>query len=122
MPATGTDEDHWRMADWEARLLGEPAPAVFTSADLPGLAEPVRRHLSKAIASGTPLTRCARLAMRGSIKLGRWLPFRARQVLNPREGFVWAARVASVIVGSDRYLDGAGGMSWKPCRIGHRRA
>jgi hypothetical protein len=51
--------------------------------------------------------------MRGSIKLGRWLPFRARQVLNPHEGFVWAARVAGVIVGSDHYLDGVGGMNWK---------
>jgi len=109
MPTTGKGG----LSDWEARLRGDPAPASFTGADLTGLPEPVRRHLSTAIAPGTPLTRCAHLAMRGSIKLGRWLPFRARQVLNPHEGLVWAARVAGVVVGSDHYLDGAGGMSWK---------
>ena len=91
MPTTGKGERHWKLADWEARLLGEPAPGVFTNADLTGLPEPVRRHLARTIAVGTPLTCCARLAMRGSIKLGRWLPFRARQALNPHEGFVWAA-------------------------------
>jgi hypothetical protein len=101
------------MTDWEDRLLGEPAPGLFTSGDLTGLAEPVRRHLARAIAPGTPLTQAARLTMRGSIKVGRWLPFRARQVLNPHKGFVWTARVAGVIAGSDHYLDGAGGMDWK---------
>jgi hypothetical protein len=34
-------------------------------------------------------------------------------VLNPHRGFVWAARAAGVIAGSDRYLDGVGGMDWK---------
>ena len=51
--------------------------------------------------------------MRGHIKVGRWLPFRARQVLNPHRGFVWSARAAGVIAGSDRYLDDAGVMDWK---------
>jgi hypothetical protein len=31
----------------------------------------------------------------------------------PHQGFVWTARVAGVIAGSDHYLDGAGGMDWK---------
>jgi hypothetical protein len=43
----------------------------------------------------------------------RWLPFFARQVLNPHEGFVWSARGPGVITGSDRYLDGAGAQDWK---------
>src|SRR5260370_42220769 len=52
--------------------------------------------------------------MRGRLKLGgRWLPFRARQVLAPHRGFVWAARVGGLITGSDRYADGAGGMDWR---------
>jgi hypothetical protein len=51
--------------------------------------------------------------MRGQIKVGRWLPFRARQVLSPHHGFVWAARAAGVIAGSDRYVNGEGGMDWK---------
>jgi hypothetical protein len=109
----GGGQDRRTLAEWEVRLLGKSAPAVFTSSDLTGLAEPVRRHLSRRIAHGTPLSCCARLSMRGSIKLGRWLPFRAEQVLNPHEGFVWAARVAGVIVGSDQYIDGVGQMNWK---------
>jgi hypothetical protein len=73
----------------------------------------VRRHLTQAIAPGTPLATAARLRMRGRIKVGRWLPFRAHQVLNPHHGLVWTARAAGVIAGSDRYVDGTGGMDWK---------
>jgi hypothetical protein len=51
--------------------------------------------------------------MRGRIKIGRWVPFAAAELLTPERGFVWAARAAGVIVGSDRFVDGTGGMSWK---------
>jgi hypothetical protein len=51
--------------------------------------------------------------MGGRIKVGRWLPFRAHQVLNPHHGLVWTARAAGIIAGSDRYVDGTGGMDWK---------
>jgi hypothetical protein len=51
--------------------------------------------------------------MTGSVKLGRaWLPFRAHQIIAPLHGFVWAARVAGVLVGSDRYVGGTGAMEW----------
>jgi hypothetical protein len=49
----------------------------------------------------------ARLRMRGSIKVGPWLPFRASQVHSPP----WARMgrtAAGVITRSDRYLDGTG--------------
>lgn len=101
------------LADLEARLLRPAGPGRFDPAELDGLPEPVRRHLGLAIAPGTPLATSARLRMRGSIKVGRWLPFRARQVLSPHHGFVWAARAAWLIAGSDRYLDGAGALEWK---------
>jgi hypothetical protein len=97
----------------EARLLRPAGPGRFGPAELDGLPEPVRRHLIQAIAPGTPLHRSARLAMRGQIKVGRWLPFRARQVLSPGHGFVWTARAAGIIAGTDRYLDGAGAMRWR---------
>jgi hypothetical protein len=97
----------------EGRLLRPARPGSFTSAELDGLPEPARRHLAQAIAEGTPLATSARLRMRGHIKLGRWLPFRARQILDPHNGFIWAARTAGVITGSDRYLDGASGQDWK---------
>ena len=97
----------------EARLLRPAGPERFGPAELDGLPEPVRRHLAQAIAPGTPLHTSARLTMRGQIKVGRWLPFRARQALSPGRGFVWTARAAGIIAGSDRYLDGAGAMRWR---------
>jgi hypothetical protein len=100
-------------AEVEKRLLRPAMPGGFTTSELDGLPEPVRRHLTQAIAPATPLATSARLRMRGHIKLGRWLPFRAHQVLNPHRGFVWAARTAGLISGSDRYLDRAGGQDWK---------
>jgi hypothetical protein len=101
------------LAQAERRLLRPAERGTFTSEELDGLPEPARRHLTQAITPGTPLATSARLRMRGRIKIGRWLPFRARQVLDPHHGFVWAARTAGMITGSDRYVDGAGGMDWK---------
>jgi len=101
------------LSELEGRLLQAAEPGTFGGAELDGLPAPVRRHLTAAIAPGTPLAVGARLRMRGRIKVGRWLPFRAREVLSPHHGFVWAARAAGVITGSDRYVDGAGGMGWK---------
>jgi len=93
------------VSELEDRLLRAAEPAAFSDAELEGLPEPVRRHLTLAISPKTPLATSARLRMRGTIKLGRWLPFRARQVLDPHHGLVWAARVAGVIAGSDRYAE-----------------
>jgi hypothetical protein len=90
-----------------------PAPGGFAPEDLEPLAEPVRRYFNAGVAPGTPRAPAVRLEMRGSIRIGRWLPFRARQLLAPSLGTVWEARVAGVISGSDRYLAGAGGMDWK---------
>jgi hypothetical protein len=102
-----------RLSEPETRLLQPPESARFGAAELEGLPEPVQRHLAQAIAPGTPLATSARLRMRGHIKVGRWLPFRAHQLLNPHNGFVWTARAAGIIAGSDRYLDGDGGLDWK---------
>lgn len=102
------------IAALEERLTVAGAPGTFHEAELDGLPVPVRRHLCLAIAPGTPLARAARLRMRGQLKLGaRWLPFRARETLAPLIGFVWAARVAGVIRGSDHYVDGHGGLDWR---------
>lgn len=50
MPTTGKGERHWKLADWEARLVGEPAPGVFTNADLTGL-PPSLTQLSRTVAT-----------------------------------------------------------------------
>jgi len=93
-------------------LVSPPAAAVFADAELDGLPAPARRHLAAVIAPGTALATSARLRMRGRIKVGRWLPFTARQIVAPHRGFVWAARAAGVITGSDLYVAGRGEMRW----------
>ena len=94
-----------------ARDTGRAAP--YTNDLVDGLPEPVRRYFGHAISPGTPLAAGAHISMRGRIKLQRWLPFRARQVLVPCHGTVWAARIAGVISGSDRYVGGTGGLDWR---------
>jgi hypothetical protein len=100
--------------DIRRQLLPEPAPpGSFGDAELAGLPDPVRRYLGAAIAPGTPLAAAARIRMRGQIKLGRWIPFRAEQLLAPHHGFHWAARGAGVVSGFDRYVGGQGQMRWR---------
>ena len=89
------------------------APASFTPGEVEGLDEPVQRYFRSAISPGTPLVTAVRLTMRGHIKVGRWVPFRATEVLAPRSGFRWRARAAGVIGGTDRYLSGEGEMRWR---------
>ena len=94
-------------------LPGPEPPWAFTDAELDGLPDPVGRYLRAAIAPGTPLATAARFRMRGQIKLGRWIPFRAEELLAPHQGFHWAARAAGVISGFDRHVGGQGRMRWR---------
>lgn len=75
--------------------------------------EPVARFFTAALGPHEQHAPAAVLTMRGSIRIGRWLPFRARQLLAPRLGTVWEATVAGVVRGSDCYVNGVGGMTWK---------
>jgi hypothetical protein len=100
---------------WRTLDVSTPEPRPFDPAAVVGLPVPVARWLRRAIEPGTPLRTRARLAMHGRIRVGRWLPFTARQVLAP-DGFVWAAtagRPPLWISGFDRYTDGAGEMRWR---------
>lgn len=96
----------------EAHLL-RPADGMFDPAELDGLPPAAATYLRSAIAPGTPLALSARIRMKGRIKIGRWVPFTAEEVLTPHDGFVWAARAAGIITGSDRIVDGSGAMDWK---------
>lgn len=100
-------------AEIEAALLTPADDGVFIDDEIRDVPEPVRRFFRASIAHGTPLATAARLRIRGHIKLRRWVPFRSTEVLAPHRGFIWAARAAGVIAGSDHYLDGAGEMEWK---------
>jgi hypothetical protein len=94
-------------------LIATAEPGGFDPAELDGLPEPVRRYFVASIAPGTPPARSARLRMTGTIRIGRWLPFDARELLTPLRGFVWSAHAAGVITGSDRYVDGEGVADWR---------
>jgi Family of unknown function (DUF6544) len=88
---------------------------VFGEDELTGLPQTVKRYFRAAIASGRALTLAARLEMHESIRIaGRWLPFRATEVLAPHRGFVWSASVArGLLVGFDQYASVLGAMRWK---------
>jgi hypothetical protein len=76
----------------------------------------VVRWVRHAIAPGTPLRRSVQLTMHGEIRVGRWRPFSAAQVLAPPRGFVWAAtagRRPLRIRGFDRYSRATGEMRWR---------
>lgn len=101
-----------RLRQVEAALLRDPQ-GEFSHADLEGLPGPVASYFRAAVTPGTPLALSARIRMRGRIKIGRWVPFTARQVLSPHVGFVWAARAAGIVSGSDLFVDGRGEMDWR---------
>lgn len=95
-------------------------PEGFDPAMAGDLPEPARRWLTHAIGPGVAPARSVELTMRGQIRLGRWRPFTARQVLAMPGGFVWAAtaRVAGLPVsGFDGYTHDTGQMSWRLCGV-----
>ena len=97
--------------DSSERETGTFPPPRFE--ELPSAA---RRYLRHAIALGTPLANSVHLRMHGHIKLQRWLPFTAEQVIRRDRGMIWkaTARVSGISVsGYDRLVDGEGAMRWK---------
>jgi len=96
------------------------AAETFDPAATLRLPDPARRGLSPAIAPGTPLWSRVELTMHGQIKLGRWRPFTARQVLAPPDGYIWSARTRLAglpVTGYDRLGSGAGEMRWRLLRL-----
>jgi hypothetical protein len=94
-----------------------PASARVLQPDrLARLPEPVRRYLEHAIPRGTPLASAVRLRMHGEIRLRRWFPFTAEQVIRWDRGMIWRATVRMwgvPVRGFDRLVDGQGEMQWK---------
>lgn len=105
---------------WQELSRPTRAPEHFDPGALTDLPEPARRWLTHAIAPGTPLWRSAALRMHGHIRLGSWRPFRARQVLAPGAGYVWAATARFTglpVIGYDRYDAGTADMRWRLCGL-----
>jgi len=90
-------------------------PDRFDPDRIEHLPAPVRRWLQHAIAPGTPLQFGVRVAMHGKIRIGRWMPFTATQIVNP-SGYIWAAtagRFPLQVNGFDRYSNDTGEMRWR---------
>jgi hypothetical protein len=114
-----------RLAGRNATAAAEPwnrlaSPAVgvrlFDPALVAGLPSAARRWLTHAIVPGAPSSPTAVLETDGQLRLGRWLPTQAVEVVSPPSGFVWAARVGWGLTsfrGFDRYEDSTGEMHWR---------
>jgi len=93
-----------------------PDQDVFRLGQIAGLPEAAGRYLEHAIAPGTPLASAVRLRMHGEIKLRRWVPFTADQVIRSDHQMIWRASVrmhGMPVRGSDRLVNGEGAMRWK---------
>lgn len=77
--------------EWLRLAATTAGPPRFDPAMTATLPEPARQWLARAVTPGTPLWQTAILSMRGRIRLGRWRPFTATQVLAPPAGYIWAA-------------------------------
>lgn len=89
---------------------------VFHPDEFSHLPEAARRYLEHAIAPGTAIASAVRLLMHGEIKLKKWIPFKAEQVICWERGLIWSATAwmnGLPIWGSDRIVDGVGAMQWK---------
>jgi hypothetical protein len=90
---------------------------IFRLDDFTHLPEVARRYLEHAIAPGTKIASAVRWKMHGEIKLKKWIPFTAEQVVCWEHGLIWSATAWMnsflPIVGSDRIIDGIGAMQWK---------
>lgn len=90
--------------------------SVFRPEQVAGLPPTAQKYLEHAIVPGTSLASAVRLRMHGEIKLKRWLPFTAEQVIRRDRGMIWKATVRMFglqIRGFDRLIDGEGAMHWK---------
>ena len=100
----------------ERSIVRDPAGS-FDPEEIADLPDDVQRYFMASVEPGTPVAQSVRVSMRGHIKVGRWLPYRAVEILNPRVGFRWGAVAAGVIRGFDQFVDGRGQMSWKLAAI-----
>jgi hypothetical protein len=92
------------------------ASRAFDPQDFAHLPAAVRHYLGHAIAPGTPLASAVRLRMHGHIRLGKWRPFKADQVILASGAMIWRARVrlpGLSIRGFDRYVNNKGAMQWR---------
>jgi len=102
------------MEYWDRLAALPPGEAYLDPSAIEVLPVPVQRMVRRAVPARTLIAHAVLLSMEGQIRVGRWIPFRAVQVLS-RRGFVWVARAGwrtLSIGGFDRWIDGVGEMRW----------
>lgn len=103
-------------AAWRDLSIPPPRTGVFDPKEVTHLPSPARRMLVYALSPGVQLTPTVILEMDGEIKLKKWVPFQARQVLRAGSGFVWlatAGRPPIVFKGGDIYWQGRGSLDFR---------
>lgn len=99
---------------WDRCVAAASATAIDRAA-LEDLPDQVALWVGHTVAEDEALPRAVHLEMHGEIRVGRWRPFTAQQILSP-SGFVWAATAGTPpmrIRGFDRYTEGTGEMRWR---------
>ncbi|MGY4784670.1 DUF6544 family protein [Rhodococcus opacus] len=107
---------HHVREQWKALAAVHGTGQPFTSALAGNLPPVARRWITHAVAEGSPMARSGQLHMTGQIRLGRWRPFSATQILVPGTGFIWVAatKIGGLPVhGYDRFSDNGGEMRWR---------
>lgn len=100
--------------------LAPSEPPLFFRRNVAHLPEPARRYLEHAIAEGAPVASAVQLRMHGEIRLRRWIPFTAEEVLSWPHGMIWRATASLYglpVRGFDRVVDGKAEMRWKLLRL-----
>lgn len=104
-----------RARVWEAMSRLTPIPVQHRSEEVATLPAPAQRLLRRAVPVGSLAVAPIELELEGEIKLNRWFPFTARQILHPT-GFVWNASVGwwwLRLRGGDGYWRGAGSLEFR---------
>ncbi len=104
------------LPEWHRLGAVHEPPLPFDPNSIEGLPEAATRWLRHAIAPGRPLAASTELTMHGTIRIGAWRRFTARQVLAPPDGYVWAATahvLGMPVTGYDRLESGTAAMRWR---------
>ena len=101
------------------RLLaagGEDSPPRFDASTLEQVPEAAARWLGRVLPDSTPLVGGIELTMSGQIRIRRWMPFVAEQILRAGVGFVWKPVVCGRVLrftGADLLGPSGGQMEFK---------
>ena len=121
---TGRSRDERRAREAWAHLAVQASASsdalTFTPEMVDGLPEPAQRYFHRVIAPGTRLRLASIIDMTGKIGLGTktrpgYMPMRAREIIAPPHGFVWAPRIGSGLLqisGADAFAQGHGWTSF----------